>query len=60
MIRDANALFRLVRHSETVIKVAANSEVEVPIAFRDGVLDVERQLFYIGMPVEPVELSTSG
>ncbi len=49
VVGDAHARFRLVGIGEAVIKVLAETKVEVPVAGFDLVLDVEGQLLYVGV-----------
>ena len=37
---------------QSVVEVAANSQVEVPVAFRDRILNVQGQLLDVGVAVE--------
>ena len=39
---------------QAVVKVAANSEVEIPISLGDRILNVQRQFFHVGVAVEMV------
>ena len=40
---------------QAVVKIAAHSEIEIPISFRDRILNVQRQLLHVGVAVEDVQ-----
>src|SRR5208282_5541233 len=53
VVGDAEPRLRLTGNGDAVIQIATDSKIEVPVALRDGVLDVESELLHIRVPEEP-------
>ena len=52
VVGNSETRLRLLRCGKTVIKVASNAEVKRPVSFRNRVLNVERELLHIRVPVK--------
>src|SRR5258708_26608974 len=52
IVCDTDAGLRLPIMGDSAIDVGAQSHIEGPIALRDGVLQIERKLLHVRMPVE--------
>jgi hypothetical protein len=60
IVSNAHSGLGLVGNGETVVKVFAQTEVEVPVTGFDLVFNVEGQLFDVGMTEEKVVAATAG
>src|SRR6185437_16871966 len=52
IVRKPDSRLGFIMSGKPVVEVAAQSEVDRPISFAYGVLRVQRELLYIGMPFE--------
>ena len=44
--------FAFLMGGEPIVKIAAQTEIEIPVSFRDAVLNVQRQFLHVGMAVK--------
>src|SRR5258707_5569710 len=59
-VGHADTRLRLAGNRQTVVKVSTDADVEEPFLERDLVLNIERQLLHIGVPVEGEQASAAG
>src|ERR1019366_4082342 len=55
IVGNAQARLRLRGGGEPVVKVAPDTQIERPVALRNGVLNIHRQLFHVGMSKEGIQ-----
>src|ERR1039458_3920785 len=52
VITEADARLRLPGYGEPVVKIAANANIELPVARRNRVLDIKCQFLHVSAPAE--------
>ena len=60
LIGKSNARLGLAGDGQTVVQIAADAQVEEPVAGFDLILDIKGQFLHVGVPDEVVKTATAG